>query len=83
METRVALIAIIVENTELVSKLNSILSEYSEYIIGRMGVPYKEKGLNVISVAIDAPQSVTSAISGKIGSLSGITAKTVYAGKKQ
>lgn len=83
MENRVALIGIIVESTDSVSKLNSILSEYGEYIIGRMGVPYKEKGINIISVAIDAPQSVTSALSGKIGSLSGISAKTIYQGNKK
>jgi len=81
MENRVALIGIIVESTDSVAKLNSILSEYGEYIIGRMGVPYKEKGINIISVAIDAPQSVTSALSGKIGALSGISAKTIYQGK--
>ncbi|MGN0172862.1 MAG: TM1266 family iron-only hydrogenase system putative regulator [Acutalibacteraceae bacterium] len=81
METRVALIGIIVESTDSVSKLNSILSQYSDYIIGRMGVPYQNKGMNIISVAIDAPQSITSALSGKIGALSGISAKTIYAGK--
>ena len=81
MENRVALIGIIVENTESVGKLNSLLSEFGEYIIGRMGVPYKEKGMNIISVAIDAPQNITSALSGKIGALSGISAKTIYAGK--
>ncbi len=82
METRVALIGIIVESGEYVAKLNSILSDYSEYIIGRMGVPYQSKGMNIISVAVDAPQNITSTISGKIGALSGITAKTIYAGKK-
>ena len=81
METRVALIGIIVESTDSVSKLNSILSQYSDYIIGSMGVPYQNKGMNIISVAIDAPQSITSALSGKIGALSGISAKTIYAGK--
>ena len=82
METRVALIGIIVESNESVSKLNSILSEYSKYIIGRMGVPYQSKGMNIISVAVDAPQNITSTISGKIGALSDMTAKTIYAGKK-
>lgn len=80
MENRVALIGIIVENTDSVRKLNNLLSEFGEYIIGRMGVPYKEKGMNIISVVIDAPQAVTSALSGKIGALSGISVKTVYAG---
>ena len=83
METRVALIGIIVESTDSVAKLNGILSQYSEYIIGRMGIPYQNKGMNIISVAVDAPQNVISTISGKIGALQGITVKTVYAGKKQ
>ena len=83
MENRVALIGIIVESTDSIAKLNGILSEYGEYIIGRMGVPYKEKGINIISVAIDAPQTVTSALSGKIGALSGISAKTIYQGKSK
>lgn len=81
MDTRVALIGIIVESTESVEKLNKLLSEYSDYIIGRMGVPYHNKEMNIISVAIDAPQSVTSALSGKIGALQGISAKTIYANK--
>ena len=83
MENRVALIGIIVESTDSVAKLNNILSEYGEYIIGRMGVPYKEKGISIISVAIDAPQAVTSALSGKIGALPGISAKTIYQGNKK
>ena len=81
METRVALIGIIVQNNESVPKLNSILSEYGEYIIGRMGVPYSAKGMNIISVACDAPQNIISSLSGKIGALKGITAKTIYAGQ--
>lgn len=80
MENRVALIGIIVEKTDSVAKLNNLLSEFGEYIIGRMGVPYKEKGMNIISVVIDAPQNITSALSGKIGALQGISVKTVYAG---
>lgn len=78
METRVAVIGIIVENGNSVEELNGLLHDYSEYIIGRMGIPYREKGINVISVAIDAPQDVISALSGKIGRISGITAKTAY-----
>lgn len=78
MNTRIALIGIIVENMESIEKLNHLLHEYSEDIIGRMGIPYKEKGVNIISVAIDAPQDVINALSGKIGRLEGITAKTVY-----
>ena len=79
MEERVALIGIIVENSTSVTRLNEILSQYGEYIIGRMGVPYRQRGVNVISVAMDAPADVISALSGKIGRLEGITAKTVYA----
>ena len=67
METRVAVIGIIVENKDSVSELNKLLSEYGDYIIGRMGVPYHKKGINVISIAIDAPQDVINTLSGKIG----------------
>lgn len=78
MNTRVAVIAIIVENSGSVSSLNSILHEYGEYIIGRMGIPHRSKGINIISVAIDAPQDVVNTIAGKVGNLDGISAKTVY-----
>ena len=78
METRIALIGIIVENMESITQLNNLLHEYGNYIIGRMGIPYREKGVNIISVAIDAPQDIINALSGKIGRLDGITAKTVY-----
>ncbi len=78
METRVAIMGIIVENTESVQKLNNILHEYGEYIFGRMGIPYKEKKINVLSVAVDAPQDVISSLSGKIGKLDGISVKTAY-----
>lgn len=78
METRVAVIGIIVSNDESVEPLNGILHEYRKYIIGRMGIPYREKNLSVISIAIDAPQDVISALSGKIGRLKGISAKTAY-----
>ena len=66
METRVACITIIVQNTESVEKLNALLHEAAQYIIGRMGLPYQAKGMNIISIAIDAPQDLTSEISGKI-----------------
>ena len=79
METRVAVIAIIVEDPDSVSELNETLHRYGKYIIGRMGVPYHARGVNIISVAIDAPQDMISALSGKIGRLHGISAKTVYA----
>jgi len=78
MDTRVAVISIIVENPDSVEKLNAMLHEYGPYIIGRMGIPYREKGINIISIAIDAPQDVISTLSGKIGRLSGISTKTAY-----
>lgn len=79
METRVAVLAIIVREAGSVTALNDLLHQYGGYIIGRMGVPYRQRGVNVISVAMDAPADVISALSGKIGRLQGITAKTVYA----
>lgn len=81
-ETRVALIGIIVENLETVPRLNALLHEYSVYIIGRMGVPYPVKQMNIISVVMDAPQEIISALSGKLGMLPGITSKVIY-GKKE
>ncbi len=82
METRVAVMSIIVENSNTVEKLNAILHEYGKYIIGRMGIPYREKNINLISIALDAPQNVISALSGKIGNLEGISVKTAYSGIK-
>lgn len=78
METRVAIIGIIVENKGSVEKLNALLHQYGQYIIGRMGIPYREKGINIISIAIDAPQDMISALSGRIGKLPDISVKTVY-----
>ena len=78
METRVALLGIIVEKTESTMRLNQLLHEYADYIIGRMGIPYKERSVNIISVAVDAPQDIISALSGKIGTIDGISVKTVY-----
>ncbi len=78
LQTRVAIIGIIVENSEAVADLNNILHEYSQYIIGRMGVPYQKKGISIISVAIDATNDVISALSGKLGKLPGISSKTTY-----
>jgi putative iron-only hydrogenase system regulator len=78
METRIAVLGIIVENTDSVESVNAILHQYGEYIIGRMGIPYRKKGVNIVSVAIDAPQDVISALSGKLGRLPGISAKTAY-----
>lgn len=78
METRVALIGIIIENPDSVEPMNSLLHEYSSYIIGRMGVPYREKGISIISVVIDAPMNKISSLSGKLGMLSGVNTKTIY-----
>jgi len=83
METRVAVMGIIVDDTENVSKLNELLHEYGKYIIGRMGLPYREKNINIVSVAIDAPQDVISSLSGKIGNIEGISVKTAYAASKK
>ena len=78
MQTRVAVMGIIVENTDSVEQLNHLLHEYGQYIIGRMGIPYRARSINIVSIAIDAPQDVISALSGKIGSLDGISVKTAY-----
>ncbi|MBQ8333463.1 MAG: iron-only hydrogenase system regulator [Clostridia bacterium] len=78
MDSRVALISIIVENPDSVQALNDILHTCVSYIIGRMGIPYREKGISIISIAIDAPQDVINTLSGKIGKLPGITSKTAY-----
>ena len=77
-ETRVAVVAIIVENNENVAVLNNILHDYADFIIGRMGLPYRQRGMNIISVVVDAPHDTISALSGKIGRLDGVNAKTVY-----
>ena len=79
METRVALLAVIEREGSSVAELNELLHQYGDHIIGRMGVPYRARGVNIISVAMDAPADVISALSGKLGRLPGITAKTVYA----
>ena len=78
METRIALIGIIVADRNQSGKLNEILHEYGEYIVGRMGVPYKDKHVNVISIIVDAPQDVISALSGKLGMLPEVSTKTIY-----
>lgn len=77
-EKRIALIGVILTSRESVEELNRILSEYSSYIIGRMGLPYREKELSIISIALDAPNDVISALSGKLGMLPGISTKTIY-----
>ena len=78
METRVALIGIIIENRDSVSRMNDILHEYGEFVIGRMGLPYEKKNISIISVAVDAPEDIINKISGKIGMLDGISTKTIY-----
>lgn len=77
-ETRIAVMGIIVENMESVEILNAVLHDYGEYIVGRMGIPYRKKNVNIVSIAVDAPQDVISAISGKIGKIRGISVKTAY-----
>ena len=78
METRVALIGIIVENPDSVEKMNALLHEYGSWIMGRMGVPYREKGMSIISIVIDAPMNQISSLSGKLGMLEGVSTKTIY-----
>jgi putative iron-only hydrogenase system regulator len=80
METRVAVMSIIVEETESVEKLNTLLHQYGEYIIGRMGIPYRKRGVSIISIALDAPQNTISALAGKVGKLPGVSVKTAYSG---
>ena len=80
METRIAVIGIVVSNTDAVEELNEIPHEYRGFIIGRMGIPYRQKKMNIISIAVDAPQDVISALSGKIGKLPGVSSKPAYAG---
>lgn len=79
METRVALIGIVVENADSVDKLNQILHQYGSYIIGRMGLPYAKRQVSIISIAVDAPADVISALSGKLGMLDGVSSKAIYA----
>jgi len=78
MENRIALVGIIVENQDSVEKLNSILHEYGNYIIGRMGIPYTKRNISIISIVLDAPPDVISALSGKLGMLPNVNTKTLY-----
>lgn len=78
MDTRVAVMSIIVENSDAAEKINAILHEYGEYIIGRMGIPYRKRKINIISIALDAPQDTIAALSGKIGGLNSVSVKTAY-----
>ena len=78
MDSRIALVGIVIENKDSVEKLNSILHEYGEYIVGRMGIPYHKRNVSVISVVIDAPSDIINALSGKLGMLPRINTKTIY-----
>lgn len=78
MDTRVAVMSIIVSDGEMVEKLNAILHEYGEFVIGRMGIPYRARKVSIISIALDAPQNTISALAGKIGALTGVSVKTAY-----
>ena len=80
-ESRIAVMAIIVENRESVDTLNHLLHEYGDYIVGRMGLPYEKKGVNIVSMALDAPNDTISALAGKIGNIPEISVKTAYASK--
>ena len=80
METRVAVMSIIVEDPASVEKLNALLHEHGEYIIGRMGIPYRKRNISIISIALDAPQNTLSSLAGKVGSLTGVSVKTAYSG---
>ena len=79
MENRIAVIGIIVEDPDSAERINAILHRHSDYILGRMGIPYRQRGLNIICIAVDAPQDVISTLSGQIGNLPGVSAKTAYA----
>ncbi len=78
METRVAVVSIILENSTSVGEVNKLISDYSDYVVGRMGIPYKKRGISIISVVIDSPQDIISTFSGKLGKLEGVSAKTAY-----
>lgn len=78
MDTRIAIIGIIVEDIDATGEINNILHDYSMYVIGRMGIPYRERNINIISIALDAPADVINTLAGKIGRIPGISAKTMY-----
>ena len=77
-ETRIAIIGIIVSDTEASERINELLHQYSQHVVGRMGIPYREKGISVISVVVDASEDVIGALSGKLGMVKGISTKTIY-----
>ena len=78
MQTRVAVMAIIVEKNESVEMLNAVLHEFGDHIIGRMGIPYRTRGISIVSIALDAPQDTISALAGKLGNIDGVSVKTAY-----
>lgn len=80
METRIAVISIIVEKSDSAESINTLLHEYGEYIIGRMGIPYRKRNVNIISIALEAPQNTVATLSGKIGKIDGVSVKTAYSG---
>ena len=82
METRIALVGIILNSMDSVDELTHLLSQYAQYIVGRMGIPYREKNISIISIAMDAPNDIISALSGKLGMLPGVSTKTIYAKTK-
>lgn len=82
MENRVAVVAIIAESTESSERINALLHEYGSFIIGRMGLPYRARGVNIITIALDAPQDIINALSGKLGRIPGVTARAVCSGVK-
>lgn len=79
MESRISVISIIVEDTEVAAEVNELLHDFGKYIMGRMGIPYRDRGVSIICVVLDAPGDVTSALSGKLGMLSGVSTKTIVA----
>lgn len=76
-EYKIAIVAVVIKNKESVEKVNAIFHAYGEFVIGRMGIPYKQKGVNLISIAIDAPQTVLNSLSGKLGMLDGVSSKVL------
>ena len=82
MENKIAVMSIIVEDPASVEALNALLHAFGEFVIGRMGLPYRERNINIISIALDAPQDVISSLAGKVGNLPGVSVKTAYAGVK-
>ena len=78
MDSRVAVMSIIIENLNAVEQVNAVLHEYGEYIIGRMGIPYRQRKISIISIALDAPQDKIAALAGKLGNIKGLSVKTAY-----